>query len=117
MQFALLIYQTNEDLARRSDPAYWAPWPDYGRALREAGAMLGGEALQPADTAATVDLVTGAVQDGPFADAKEQLGGFFLIKATDLKAACVWAARMPAAPGRRVEVRPIHPLNREPDLA
>jgi len=112
MQFALLIYQTPADLANRHDPAYWAPWPDYARALGTAGALLGGEALQPAETAATVDLTTGVVQDGPFADTKEQLGGFFLIESADLKAACAWAARVPAAPGRRVEVRPIQPVNR-----
>ncbi|MGZ3298065.1 MAG: YciI family protein [Asticcacaulis sp.] len=112
MQFALLIYQTAEDVANRADPAYWAPWPDYGRALAEAGAMRGGEALYEAETAVTVDLTMGLVEDGPFADTKEQLGGFFLIDAPDLKVACDWAARMPSAPGRKVEVRPVRQLNR-----
>jgi len=113
MQFALLIYQTMDDIARRDDPAYWAPWPDYGRALADAGAMRGGEALLPAATAATVDLTTGAVQDGPFADTKEQLGGFFLIDVADMTAACEWAARMPVGPGRKIEVRPIQLMKRD----
>ncbi|TXT20448.1 MAG: YCII-related protein, partial [Gallionellaceae bacterium] len=74
---------------------------------------VGGAGLQPPETATTLRLRDGQrrVQDGPFADVKEQLGGFFIIEAPNLDAALEWAARFPQRPGQAVEVRP----NLQPD--
>lgn len=69
--------------------------------------MVGGAGLQLPDTATTLKLDDGRrlVQDGPYADTKEQLGGFYIINVPDLDAALEWAARIPAAPGSVIEVR------------
>jgi hypothetical protein len=77
-------------------------------AVREAAIFAGGAGLEPPDTATTIRIVDGKrqVQDGPFADTKEQLGGYFLIDVPDLDAALEWAARYPAGPGGGVEIRP-----------
>lgn len=115
MQFALIVYETAADFARRSDPAtveaHMAAYFAYSEALRHAGAAVGGAGLLPPWTATTVRVRDGAraVQDGPFADTKEQLGGFFLIDVPDLDAALAWAARCPAAGTGSVEVRPLLP--------
>ena len=108
----MLIYENAAGFALRTDPhksqAYWAAWPAYARALEEAGVMVGGAGLQLPETATTVQLRDGKrhVQDGPFADTKEQLGGYFVIDVPDLDTALDWAARVPAAPGSVIEVRP-----------
>ncbi|WP_035985912.1 YciI family protein [Leptolyngbya sp. KIOST-1] len=107
MQYAILVYETEHDLAHREQqmPAYSA----YSQALADAGVMVGGAALHPSHTATTLQLKDGQrqVQDGPFADTKEQLGGFFLIEVPDLDTALDWAARCPAASNCAVEVRPL----------
>lgn len=111
MNYSILIYETLADFAVRKDPAkapaYWAAWPPYSQALKDAGVFVGGAGLQPPETATTLrfgdDL---QIQDGPYADTKEQLGGFFIISVPDLDAALAWAARVPRMPGRVVEVRP-----------
>jgi hypothetical protein len=81
----------------------------YTKALMESGMMLGGNALQPSLTATTVRVRDGKTQvlDGPFADTKEQLGGYYLIDAPDLDTALEWAARCPGASFGAMEVRPI----------
>ena len=115
MEYAILIYETQADFALRgehADPvkraAYWAEWPIYTKALLDAGIMRGGAGLEPPGTATTLRFNGGkpVVQDGPFADTKEQLGGFYLIDVPDLDAALEWAARVPQSTGRMVEVRP-----------
>jgi len=112
MKYTLLIYENAAGFALRNDPkkakAYWAAWPAYSKALQEAGVMVGGAGLEPSKTATTVQLRDGKrhVQDGPYADSKEQLGGFYIIDVPDLDKALEWAARVPAAPGSVVEVRP-----------
>lgn len=114
MHYSILIYETAADFAVRSDPdpakrdAYWSAWPPYAQALREAGVLVSGAGLQPPDTATTLRFPGGQrrVQDGPYADTKEQLGGFFIIDVPDLDAALEWAARVPQSPGRAFEVRP-----------
>jgi hypothetical protein len=112
MNYTLLIYEGAADFAMRKDPArapgYWAAWPPYADALRKAGVFVGGAGLQGPETATTVRLRDGsrAVQDGPYADTKEQLGGFFIIDVANLDAALEWAARAPIGPGGVVEVRP-----------
>ena len=112
MNYVLLIYEDADAFAARSDPArapaFFGAWQAYAQALREAGVMTGGAALEiPAD-ATTVRLRGGErrVQDGPFAEAKEQLGGFFVIDVPDLDTALAWAARAPAAGYGAMEVRP-----------
>ena len=112
MKFSLIIYETPEAFATRHDPAfaadYWAAWPAYAQALVEAGAMAGGAGLEGPQTATTLRFNKDGhtVEDGPFADTKEQLGGFFLIDVPSLDEAMKWAARMPLKYGGSVEVRP-----------
>jgi hypothetical protein len=81
----------------------------YTEALREAGALVGASRLQPVSTATTVRLVDGKSQvlDGPYADSKEQLGGYYLIEAPDVDSAIAWAARCPGASHGTIEVRPL----------
>ena len=111
MKFALVIFETPEQLNRRNGPeapAYWASWIAYGEAMGAAGVMAGGAGLQPPSTATSVRLSSPkhTIQDGPFIDSKEQLGGFYLIDVPDLDAALKWASRAPT-PGGVVEVRPL----------
>jgi len=111
MKYAILVYETEQDFANRANhmPAYNA----YLQALAEVGVMAGGAALHPSHTGTTVRLQNGQrnVQDGPFADTKEQLGGFFIIDVPDLDAALNWAVRCPTASNCAVEVRPLLPMN------
>lgn len=82
-------------------------WDVYTAELREAGAFVAGEGLAPSATATTVRLGEDPVTtDGPFAETKEQLGGFYLIDVVDLDAALDWAKRIPM-PGGAIEVRPV----------
>lgn len=115
MTFALIFNETKDEMGKRDDPsesgAYWASWTAYTQAMTDAGVSVGGAGLQPPVTATTLRVVDGErqVQDGPFAETKEQLGGFILIEVEDLDAALEWAARSPAASGGSVEVRPTLP--------
>ncbi len=115
MQYAIIVYETAEAHAERENPAtapaYWAAYMAYSKALSDAGVARGGAALQLPITATTLRMRGGKrqVQDGPFADTKEMLGGFFLIEADDLSAAMEWASRCPAAAFGAVEVRPLLP--------
>jgi hypothetical protein len=86
-----------------------AAYAAYTEALAKAGVLKGSNRLQPTAAATTVRLVDGKPQvlDGPFADSKEQLAGYYLIEASDLDAAMGWAARCPTASHGVVEVRPI----------
>jgi hypothetical protein len=111
MKYAILVYETEQDFTDREKymPAYNA----YSQALVEAGVAAGGAALYPGHTATTLRLQNGQrkVQDGPYADTKEQLGGFFIIDVADLDTALDWASRCPAASNCAVEVRPLLPMN------
>jgi hypothetical protein len=112
MQYTILVYETQAELAARNDPgrkeAYWGAYRAYTTALRAAGVMVGGAGLQPPRTATTVRVPHGKrqVQDGPFADTKEQLGGYYVVDVPDLDKALEWAARCPSAATGAVEVRP-----------
>lgn len=110
MQFMLMFYETPEDLAASAggEAAHNAAWMAYVSAVQQAGISRGGEGLQPPGTATTLRIRGDKrqVQDGPFADTKEQLGGFFIIDVPDLDAALEWAARAPCAATGGVEVRP-----------
>jgi len=115
MQYAILAVEHDADFAARTDPEradeYWASWAGYVAALRESGVLQHGAGLVEPTLATTVRMRGGtlAVQDGPFAEAKEQLGGLFIIEVDDLDAALQWAARCPAAVHGSVEVRPVMP--------
>lgn len=112
MRFVFVIYETPAALAQRDkgpDSAYIGAWRTYHEALVKAGAYLGGAPLKTADTATTVRVKDGKrrVQDGPFAETKEGLGGFILLELPSLDAALDWAAKCPAASAGTVEVRPM----------
>lgn len=111
MKYALMIFETEEDLANR--PRYQPAYTAYADALAQAGVMFGGAALKSQHTGTTVRINDGnrSVQDGPYAETKEQLGGFFLIDVPDLDAALDWAARCPAASYCAVEIRPVDPMD------
>lgn len=119
MQYAMMIYETEEGLAERKTPeneAFWVPWRKYQRALLESGVMIAGSPLQPASTTATTVRIRGGtqhVQDGPYADTKEQLGGFIILDVPSLDVALEWAAKCPAAQYGAVEIRPVADLERQ----
>lgn len=116
MQYLLLIYNDEKLWApeTKTDPsvlqAITAAHMRLGAELSEAGAMVGGNRLQPTDTATTVRTVGGSqsLHDGPYAETREQLGGYYLIEAPDLDAAIGWAKKIPGGPHYSVEVRPVH---------
>src|ERR1700761_9247874 len=112
MQYALLIFESPEAFATRKTPQdnpYNGAWRAYYRSLVEAGVYISGNPLDVPETATTVRLNGGKrhVQDGPFADSKEQLGGFMILELPSLDAALDWAARCPAASAGAIEVRPL----------
>lgn len=114
MQFAMLIYEPPDAFkSRKSDgsDSYTGAWRAYYKAMVEAGVYAGGDPLEVPDTATTIRIREGrrAVQDGPFADTKEQLGGFTILELPSLDEALEWAARCPAAALGAVEVRPLAP--------
>lgn len=115
MQYVIMAMEAPGDYRARTDPdssdAYWASWAGYVAALGESGIMSAAAGLQPPETATTIRLRGGTtqVQDGPFADVKEHLGGVFIIDVPDLDTAMEWAARCPSAATGSVEVRPVLP--------
>jgi hypothetical protein len=112
MKYTILIYETEAEFGARTDESrkasYWGAYRAYTKALTEAGVFVGGAPLQPGHLAATIRQHNGKrqVQDGPYAEAKEQLGGYYVIDVPDLDKALEWAARCPAASSGVVEVRP-----------
>jgi hypothetical protein len=111
MQYLLLIYVPSDV---QPDPAMRPAWMEYTRQLKEAGARVAGDALQGLDTAQTVRVRDGQtlVTDGPFAETKEMLAGYYLIDVPDLDAALGWAARIPSVGIGSVEVRPVMVFDR-----
>ena len=112
MQYLLLIYSNEAGMQGRSKAdveQMLAAYGAYAEAMKKAGIMLGGNRLQPSTASTTVRVADGKtkVLNGPYAETKEQLGGYFLIEAPDLDAALSWAARCPGASHGTVEVRPI----------
>jgi len=111
MQFTLLLYSEEAGwsrLTQREQEEAMAAYGAYIETLTEAGVLKLVDRLQPSATARTVRVAQGKtqVQEGSFSDAKEQLGGYFIIEAPDLAAALAWAERCPAASHGVVEVRP-----------
>ena len=115
MQFMLLLNETADDFAARTDPersaTYWGGWTAFIGAMAQAGVIVTGDGLQGPHAATTLRVKDGRrlVEDGPMADTKEQLGGYFVIEVEDLDAALDWAARAPSALTASVEVRPVLP--------
>jgi hypothetical protein len=99
-----------DDVTEEEMRAGMEPWNRFEKEIFEAGAKVAGEGLQPSATATTVRIGKGderVVTDGPFAETKEQLGGFYLIECDDLDQALEWARKVPLRPGSSVEVRPV----------
>jgi hypothetical protein len=111
MRYTLLLHYpeaTAEDIGQEAIEAGKAAFHAYAAALDEAGVLVSAEVLQPAASATTVSLRNGSlqVQDGPYADTKEQLGGTFVIDVPHLDAALAWAEKCPSARWGAVEIRP-----------
>jgi hypothetical protein len=115
MQYMLIFQEPASEFAKRADPAaapaYWGAWNAYIGALGQAGVIVSGNGLEPPHLGTTVRLREGKrlVQDGPFADSKEHLGGYFVIDVPSLDAALEWAARAPNTSTGSTEVRPVMP--------
>lgn len=112
MQYILMIYG-NEAAMQSASKAdidqMMAAYGAYTEALKKAGVMVGGDRLHPSGSAATVRVSGGktAVLNGPYAETREQLAGYYIVDVPDLDAAIAWAARCPGASSGAMEVRPI----------
>lgn len=111
MRYTFLLYTDPADLADMTPEDWEVEKQVYGAyigALQEAGVFVDTDWLQPVQTATTLSLKGGSkqVQDGPFADTKETLGGYFVVEVPDLDAAMAWAEKCPAAKTGKVEIRP-----------
>ena len=118
MQYALMIYESAEAFATRNsgtDEPYVASWRAYYKALVQAGIYVGGDPLHVPDTATTIRQKDGKrhIQDGPYANTKEQLGGFIIVELKSLDEALEWASRCPATSSGAVEVRPLAPETKQ----
>jgi hypothetical protein len=112
MRYMLLINSEEsreENMTEQDGAKLMAAYGKFTSDLQEAGALVGSDRLQPTTTATTVRVRNGQTltTDGPFAETKEQLGGYYLINAKDLDDALQWAARVPTASDGSVEVRPV----------
>ena len=112
MKYLLMFYGNEQAIQAQSKEAVEqviAAYGAYGEALKKAGVILGSNRLRPTNSASTVRVADGKTQvlDGPYAETKDQLGGYFLIDVPDLDAALSWAARCPGASHGSMEVRPI----------
>jgi len=112
MKYMLLIYGNEAQMQKREPTAIektMAAYGAYTEAMQKAGVLVGGNRLKPTTSASTVRISDGKtkVLDGPYAETKEQLGGYYMIEVPDLDAALSWAARCPGANHGTIEVRPI----------
>jgi hypothetical protein len=112
MQYLLLIYgeeQAGANMSKEEMDTMMGEYNAYTEALQQAGVMLGGEALHPTAAATTVRVQNGKrlTTHGPFAETKEQLGGYYAIDCANLDEAIEWAAKCPGARGGSIEVRPV----------
>lgn len=114
MKYMLLIYGNEkawQDLSPNDQQRMFGEYLEFSTAAKNAGKMVGGEPLQPAATATTVRVQKGKVihKDGPYAELKEQLGGYYILDCKDLDDALAWAAKIPDAVHGFgcVEVRPV----------
>jgi len=114
MQYLLMLYLQEDawPAMPESEKQYWmGAYRAYTEALTEAGVLRGSNRLQPSQGSVRVKVQDGKSQvlDGPYADSKEQLGGYYLIEVADQDAALAWAARCPAASHGIVELRSVWP--------
>ena len=113
MQYMLLIYgdeNAGMNMTPAEQEASMGEWFQYTEDLRSAGAMVAGDALQPTTTATTVTQPNGGdalITDGPFAETREQLGGYYLLNVADLDEAIGWAKKCPGARTGKIELRPV----------
>lgn len=112
MRYLLLIYGDEATATQPGTPGWdgeMTAYQAFGEAVNKAGVMRAGDALQPTSTATTVRVRDGKTltTDGPFAETKEQLGGYYLVECKDIDEALGWAARIPGALNGSIEVRPI----------
>ena len=112
MKYLLTIYGDESgwnDVTPEQAQDIMAAYGAFGEAAEKAGVLLGGEGLQPTSTATTVSVRNDETitTDGPFAETREQLGGYYLLDCKDLDEAIGWAARIPGAQQGSVEVRPV----------
>ena len=109
MRYALLIYVEPWETTPEQDFEVMTAYNAFTQEVTEAGAMRGGEALHEAKTATSVRVRAGnvLVTDGPFAETKEEFGGFYMVEAENLDEAIKWAAKIPGAVRGTIEVRPI----------
>jgi hypothetical protein len=112
MKYLLTIYSDEtryRDLSPEEGQKLMAAYEAFGREADQAGVLLGGEGLEPSATATTVRVRDGErmLTDGPFAETREQLGGYYLLDCRDLDDAIAWAAKIPDAATGGVEVRPV----------
>jgi hypothetical protein len=116
MQYILNLFHDErrfQALDEAQQRARFGAYMAYRQALIDAGVYVGGERLRPVAESTQVRVGAGGkttVLDGPYADTKEQLGGYFMIDVPDLDAAISWAARCPAASEGTVEIRPVWPV-------
>ena len=121
MQYALLLYSQEtalpEAMSEADREAFYADFRAFNEELREKGAYCASQRLRTVDTATTVRVEGGEafVSDGPFAETKEALAGFYLIECADLDEALGWARRIPCSRIGAVEIRPIHVYARSVD--
>jgi hypothetical protein len=113
MQYMLLIHDDEQSWANMPEDVrngWYAKWGAYTEELREKGAFVAGDQLQPSSTATTVQIRENTdplVTDGPFAETKEQLGGYYLIEAETVDEALEWAGKIPHG---TIEVRHVVPM-------
>jgi hypothetical protein len=118
VQYMLLIFDDERVWGEMSEAERGKLYSEYGaftNELRESGALVSADQLQPSTTATLVQVRDGETltTDGPFAETKEQLGGYYLIEAESLDEAIEWAAKIPSARGGTIEVRPVVQLPAE----
>ena len=116
MQYLLMIYRSEAELFKMSDAERQKMTTEYGtftQSIIQSGQFKAGDGLQPSTTATTVRVREGKVltTDGPFAETREQLGGYYLVEAKDLDTALAIAARIPCATYGSIEVRPVMVYN------
>lgn len=117
MRYMIAAYESPEGFAARRgrddgskrEGEYWEQWKAYGKALAQAGVVVEMNGLQPRDAVRTVRLRAGAreVREGPYAETRDQLGGYFIVEVPDEESALHWAGLCPAALSGAVEIRPL----------
>jgi hypothetical protein len=112
MRYLLMIYTdetADQNVSEAQQAAVMEEYNKFTSDITSSGVYLAGEALQPTTTATTVRVRDGktSTTDGPFAETKEQIGGYYLVNAKDLNEAISWAAKIPGAKWGSIEVRPI----------